>query len=320
MDRLETRELTYFVAVAEELHFARAAARLGIAQPPLSRAIRQLERRLAVQLLERTSRRVSLTPAGEVLLREARTALDAVAAAGLRARRAGQPDPTLVLVTKAGADADLLPGILAEYAAGPDALPVEVRLCGIGEQANLLRQGHADVALLHRPYDDLSGIDTEELLTEAQVAVLPRGHRLAGRAGIHLADLRGETLPRWPVPLAPGAELLPEGETVPGPLVANGAQLLQLIALGRAVAVLGESARRHLRDDLVCVPVLDARPSTIVIGWPERSRSRAVAALVRAATAVAARRAAESGSRQPVADMSGYPENPPSLDTVESIP
>src|SRR5918998_4884330 len=98
---VETRELRYFVAVAEELHFGRAAERLGIAQPPLSRAIAQLERRLGVTLLERTSRRVALTPAGEVLQEQARTALDALAAAALRTRRAGAPQPRLVVALKA---------------------------------------------------------------------------------------------------------------------------------------------------------------------------------------------------------------------------
>src|SRR6185312_12194252 len=92
-DAVETRELRYFVAVAEELHFGRAAERLAMAQPPLSRAIRDLERQLGVRLFERTTRQVSLTPAGEVLLRDARTALDAVSAAGRRAQQAGRVTP-----------------------------------------------------------------------------------------------------------------------------------------------------------------------------------------------------------------------------------
>src|SRR5215212_6509007 len=97
---METRELHYFVAVAEELHFGRAAKRLGIAQPPLSRAIRQLERRLGVTLLDRTSRRISLTPAGEVLRDEAHRVLDAVSSATQRTQRAGRADPRLIAVMK----------------------------------------------------------------------------------------------------------------------------------------------------------------------------------------------------------------------------
>src|SRR4051812_46241817 len=109
---METRELRYFVAVAEELNFGRAARRLGIAQPPLSRAIQQLERRLGVTLLERTSRTVALTEAGSVLLREGRAALYAIEAADRRTRRAGAVRPGLVLVTKAGASGELLAKML----------------------------------------------------------------------------------------------------------------------------------------------------------------------------------------------------------------
>lgn len=280
---VETRELRYFVAVAEELHFGRAAQRLGIAQPPLSRAIQQLERRLGAALLDRTSRTVTLTEAGSVLLAEGRAALDAVDAADRRTRRAALAAtgrPGLVLVTKAGASSELLAKLLDAYAAEPGAVPVDVTLCGPGEQERHLREGRADVALLHRPFDSTAGFDTEELSTESQVVVLPAGHTLAGRAHVHMADitaLPGLPLPRWP----DRDGTYPPG---PGPQVRDHTQLLQLIALGRACAISPESSRAQLHGDLAAVPVLDAPTVTTVIAWPPHSRSRAVADLIRTAT------------------------------------
>lgn len=280
---METRELRYFVALAEELHFGRAAQRLGIAQPPLSRAISQLERRLGVILLNRSSRGVTLTEAGAVLLAEGRAALDAVEAADRRTRRAATTstgEPSLVLVTKAGASGELIAKLLDAYAAEPGAVPVDVYLCGIAEQGRLLRDGRADVALLHRPFDATAGFDTEELLTEGQVMVLPAGHPLAGRADLRLADvaaLPGLPLPRWPH--ADGT--YPDG---PGPQVRDHTQLFQLISLGRTCAILPESCRIHLRRDLITVPVLDAPPVTTVIAWPPHSRSRPLATLIQVAT------------------------------------
>jgi DNA-binding transcriptional LysR family regulator len=280
---VETRELRYFVAVAEELHFGRAAERLGIAQPPLSRAIAQLERRLGVALLERTSRSVGLTEAGSVLLREGRAALDAVDAADRRTRRAALAaagDPGLVLVTKAGASYELLAKLLDAYGAEPGAVAVDVVLCGIAEQERLLRDGRADVALLHRPFDSTVGFDTEELCTEGQVAVLPAGHPLSTRAELWMSEV--SALPGLPLPRWPGADgTYPDG---PGPPAHDVTQLFQLIALGRACAVLPDSCRAQLSGDLAAVPVVDAPPVTTVIAWPPHSRSRALAGLVRAAT------------------------------------
>ncbi|MGW5328056.1 LysR family transcriptional regulator [Streptomyces sp. NPDC004014] len=279
---METRELRYFVAVAEELHFGRAAQRLGIAQPPLSRAIGGLERRLGTLLLERGSRGVSLTGAGAVLLREARAALDAVEAAERRTRRAAiaaTGRPAVVLAAKAGASAELLAKLLDAYAAEPGAVAVDVVLCGPGEQTQLLRDGRADVALLHRPFDDTAGFDTEDLHTEGQVAILPAGHPLSARPHVRLAEVTGLPdlpLPRWPRPDG----TFPDG---PGPQVRDHTQLTQLIALGRACAVVPESGRTGLREDLAAVPVLDAPRVTTVMAWPPHSRSTAVAGLVRAA-------------------------------------
>ncbi|MFJ4557799.1 LysR family transcriptional regulator [Streptomyces massasporeus] len=282
---METRELRYFVAVAEELHFGRAAQRLGIAQPPLSRAIGRLERRLQATLLERSSRAVALTEAGAVLLREARAALDAVEAAERRTRRAAfatTGKAGAVLVTKAGASSELLAKLLDAHAAEPDAVTVDLLLCGMGEQGPMLRDGRADVALLHLPFDTTAGLDTEVLCTEGQVALLPAGHPLTGRPHLRTADVTG--LPDLPMPRWPGPDgTYPDG---PGPQARDHAQLLQLIALGRACWIAPESCRTQLREDVTAVPVLDAPTVTTVIAWPPHSRSRGVAGLVRAAVRV----------------------------------
>ncbi|AGL16335.1 LysR family transcriptional regulator [Actinoplanes sp. N902-109] len=273
---VETRELRYFVAVAEELHFGRAARRLGIAQPPLSRAIRLLERRMGCALLERTSRDVRLTAAGEVLLAEGRSALGAVATAVRRTRQAAATTPNLVLALKPGGDANLLQSILDRYAAIPGAVPVDLAF-SVGERAAMVRDGRADLALLHRPQNDLTGLDSDDLHAEGHIVVLPEGHPLATRSTVSMTDLRGEDQPRWPES-RPG---------VTGRPVTGTDQLLHLVRLGRMVAVLPESARDRLPPGTVWRPVPDAEPATLVIAWSRTSTSRTVATFVRAAVSAA---------------------------------
>ncbi|MFE3191956.1 LysR family transcriptional regulator [Nocardia sp. NPDC059240] len=270
MDRLETRELAYFLAVADELHFGRAATRLGIAQPALSKTIQRLERRLGVSLFERSSRVVTLTGAGRVLAREARAVLDAVSAATARTVRAGTPDPRLILVLKPGGDAGLLPDLLAAYEREPDVLPIEVVFTG--DRVRMLREGQADAALLYSPPDDLRGLDTETLLTEEPVAVLPMSHRLARRTDLCLADLEGENLHRHPTDADSMGSI---------------SELMHRIALRRTVAVLPRSLTTPLRDDLAVVPVTDTPPSVLLLAWPAYLTSASVAALARAAERVA---------------------------------
>jgi DNA-binding transcriptional LysR family regulator len=273
---LETRELRYFVAVAEELHFGRAADRLGIAQPPLSRAISRLERRLGVRLLDRDRRGAALTDAGRVLLREGRVALDAVSAAERRTRRAGDPARPLVLVTKAGASHELLRRLLDALANQPGAPAVEVLLCEVGEQAHRLRDGQADLALMHRPYDDLAGFDTVDVCVEGQVAILPAAHPLAARDQLTLADV--SDVPDLPIARWPRLDgSYPDGS---GPEVRTQSKLAQLVALGRTLLVIPASSRAWQWPEHVAVPVVDAPDVTTVIAWPPGSRSQEVASLV----------------------------------------
>lgn len=279
MPLLETRELRYFVTVAEELHFSRAAERLGIAQPPLSRAIQQLERRLGVTLFDRDRRGVTLTGAGRVLLGEARSVLDGAAAAARRARRAASSPRSLTLVTKAGTNHELLRELLDANAAGPDPAEIEVLLCGMGEQARMLRDGRADVALMHRPFDDLAGFDTEDLLTEQLIAILPAGHPLAARTSLTTAEIND--IPDLPVARWPRHDAT--YEPGPGPEIHDQLQLAQLIALGQAVGVNCASARSALWSAHAAIPLTDSPTVTTVLAWPPHSRSLAVAALVRTA-------------------------------------
>ena len=277
VEGVETRELRYFVAVAEELHFGRAAERLGIAQPPLSRTIAQLEHRLGVALLTRTSRRVSLTNAGEVLLAESRAILGALSAAERRTRGAAEDRPSLVLASKAGGTGEVLAKLLDAYAAEPGAVPVEVLLCESNTHLALL-DGRADAALLHEPYEPTAGLDVEVLHTEGQVVVMSSAHPLAARSGVRQADVAAlPELARWPAPDG----TYPDGSGVE---VRNLTQLFQMVELGRTVAVLPEAYRTRLAEGVVAVPVVDAQKVTTVIAWPPHARSRALADLVRVAT------------------------------------
>ncbi|UIR21963.1 LysR substrate-binding domain-containing protein [Streptomyces spinosirectus] len=294
MSDLEVRQLRYFVAVAEELHFGRAANRLGMAQPPLSRAIREIERQLGVTLLERTTRRVALTAAGEVLLRDARTALAAVTAAGRRAQHAGRSEPTLRLAMKADYDGGLLPQILAAYRAEPAALPLQFVLGGRAQQEPALRDGRADIALLQRPFDD-RGLDVEPLLTEPRLLAVAATDPLTAHEQLHLADLKGRFLPdgraadREDLPPVRATGPGPDGQPARQPRQLDLAQIFNLVELGDSVWFPPASiVRRHPRPGIVHRPVVDLPPLQLALAWPQESRSPAVAAFVRTACEVAA--------------------------------
>lgn len=282
---MESRPLRYFVAVAEELNFTRAAERVGIAAPALSRAISGLEADLGVRLLERTTRSVALTEAGATLLADGRAALVALDAAARRARRAaGVPGGKLVLAVKADVEGGLLEDVLAAYRAENAVVPIEVMFTGWREQPGLLRTGEADVAIVVEPFDS-DGLDSEPLLSEPQVLALPNGHPLAERPRLRLADIETghqQGVLGAHVYVRHGEQSPPFGDMV---------QMLRQIELGRMLALLPVSiAERNARPQLTWRPVDDAPEAVFAVAWPQNSHSRAVAAFVRVATTVSAGR------------------------------
>lgn len=246
----------------------------------LSRTIRELESELGVTLFERTTHSVTLTPAGTVLLDQARNVLDSLQAAARRTQRAGSPEPKLVLAVKADADGGLLKTILAAYAAEPASGPVEVRLCGWGEQPRLLRRGEADAALIYEPFDH-TGLDSETLAVEPRVVALASTHVLAGRDRVSIADL----------PLSDSGGLHRFLDQIAEEhQIHDLSQLLIRVEFGDIVFLLPESvATRYPRSGIAYRSVPDAPPARLAIAWPQQSRSLATAALVRSACSLSAR-------------------------------
>lgn len=190
---MELRHLRYFRAVAEELHFGRAAERLHMAQPPLSQQIRQLERELGVDLLIRSTRKVELTPAGTAYLKRAVAVLDAVDDAGHQARRVAQGvEGHLAIGCVGSATYSLLPTLVRALR---NELPhVEVSVRGemlAPAQVDALATSDIDIALL-RPPIERQGIRCEHLRRDRLIAALPSGHPLAGRESLTVHEMRAE--------------------------------------------------------------------------------------------------------------------------------
>jgi DNA-binding transcriptional LysR family regulator len=200
---MDLRQLRYFVAVAEELHFSRAAARLNLAQSALSAQIRSLEDEVGGPLLVRSTRRVSLTPAGEALLADARELLASAEVALRRARSLALGELGVLRIAALGpAPGGILAPVLDRFGTRHPRVRVEMRTLAFSELVEGLRTGRADVAFLYEPIDEPDLITTP-LLTEPRVAVLPASHRLAGREWVTPADLRDETFITHPDTVPP---------------------------------------------------------------------------------------------------------------------
>jgi DNA-binding transcriptional LysR family regulator len=204
---MELRHLRYFVAVAEELHFGRAARRLGIAQPPLSQQIRKLEEELGAPLFVRASRRVQLTDIGRTFLDEARATLAASERAMRVAKRAIAGDLGRLhfgYVASAVMHAPFTTLMRRFRESHPD-VDLVLDAMPTAQQVNALRERRIDAAFLRPPIEgDATDLTVLPMVREGFVAVLPAGHRLATRKTLDLGDLGGEPFVFFERARAPG--------------------------------------------------------------------------------------------------------------------
>jgi DNA-binding transcriptional LysR family regulator len=203
---VELRHLRYFVAVAEELHFTRAAERLGIKQPPLSLQIRQLERELGTSLFHRLTRGVELTETGALLLDEARGILDHVERikAGVQSRARGETGCIQLGFADATCFHALVPGIIRAHRERYPGVLVSPEQSNTPLLVAGLRSGEIDVAFVRPPLSDGEGLVVEPLVEEPMVIVLPESHPRAGDRSMPLAALAEETLILFPRAIGPG--------------------------------------------------------------------------------------------------------------------
>jgi DNA-binding transcriptional LysR family regulator len=200
---MDLRHLRYFIAVAEELHFTRAAHRLHIAQPPLSRQIRELEEELGVTLFNRTLRQIELTDAGQVFLVKARQVLRAAESAVLETQRAERGETGKLAVGFFEQTAyTLLPPILRAFNQRFPEVDVQLRWFPVIAQVEALEQGEVDVAFM-RPVADLTGVSKQLLLTEEFVVAVPASHRFAARDAVSIEECVDERIINYTQHLAP---------------------------------------------------------------------------------------------------------------------
>ena len=189
---MDLRQSRYAATLAEELHFARAAARESIAQATFGEQIQRLERGLGVRLFARTSRSVRVTPAGVVVLARIRRVLAAVAEVEVEAARAARGQSGRLSVGLSAAAIDLTPAVLRAFAAEPPDVELEVEQFPFLDPSAGLTAGRADVALVWAPFDE-RGLVRRVLQRVPRVVTLPAGHPLADEAEIPVAALLDET-------------------------------------------------------------------------------------------------------------------------------
>jgi DNA-binding transcriptional LysR family regulator len=296
---LDTRLLRAFVAVADELNFTRAAARLVLAQQALSAQVRQLETRLGAQLFERTTRRVALTPAGERLLPHARAVLAALDA-GIEELEAAKrtAGATLRVGLSGTAIVPAASETMRRFSERHPGVRLVATNAGLNQPDAGLHEGTVDVAFVRPPFRD-EGLSMVTVLTEERYAVLPKDHPLAGRDHVRPQDVvdepwiwveGGDPLARsfWSLEEHRGGRPLQTGTRVNSFEEAFGA-----VAAGLAITCQAESAVRAVGagfPQLRFVRLEGARPAQVAVAWRTAHETELAREFVRIALEVGSAR------------------------------
>ncbi|HEY3867249.1 MAG TPA: LysR family transcriptional regulator [Actinocrinis sp.] len=275
---LDLRLVRYFIAVAEHRHFGRAAAELRVAQPSLSRQIRQLEQQLGARLLDRTTQGTQLTEAGQAFLPRAKALLRSAAQAAAETRAAAEPSRIAIGFTTG---IIVTPAVRELRHRHPDA---DVRTAHLGwdEPRRALLDHRVDAAVTRLPFPT-DQLHVTVLYDEPRALLVPRDHRLVGKESITLDDIADEPMPRLSDPTWNAfwrIDPRPDGRPAPdGPLVHALEDKLELIASGQAVAVVSAGLRADsLRPDLTTIPLDGIEPSHVALATRADDRNRLVAA------------------------------------------
>jgi DNA-binding transcriptional LysR family regulator len=272
----ELRHLVYFREVARQLHYRKAAESLAVAQPALSRCIAQLEKAMGVDLLNRTRRKVELTPAGRAFLERIEPLLRGLAAvpADIQALAGGQAGQVRVAFSGL-AMATVLPGILREFNRRYPGIRVELNESPTSVQLELLKNGEIACGFFHPEATAPAGLSTKVLLHEKNGVLLPAGHRLAAAKKLRLRDLADTPFVMFPRAHNPGfydrvlAAFAQAGVT---PRIADEvwprANAIGLVRAGLGATFMAPSEARQLPAEVVFRPVTGPTPeSRLVLGW-----------------------------------------------------
>ncbi len=287
---MELRQLRYFVAVADELHFGRAAAKLHMSQPPLSVQVSQLEREIGVQLLERTTRSVTLTAAGRRLQERAHHLLDEIESLrdDMRAYAdglSGQFSAGFV----SSANYTVLPGVVQLFRARRERVELLLAPLTSGEQLARLREGALDLGIVRdeAPDEQAPGqpLTSHVVFEERLVVCLPAGHPLAAEVEVAPRQLAGTPLIAYPRTLMPGDvdrveglfDGMPDRPTVIEEVV-HQETALSFVAAGVGATILPESVRQLVPPSITVVPLAGSPTSRLLAVHPRRPRSAALTA------------------------------------------